>query len=106
MSDMIRRPPALLLATVIAASLIAPAVAMASTVTAASFTGGSGTVPIPPDRWDVAGLATTEAKAPGKIRTEGGGFLDGIDVRKPNLEEVFLKLTEEAPVAGAPELAA
>ncbi|HSI57570.1 MAG TPA: type I polyketide synthase [Ideonella sp.] len=41
--------------------------------------GRCGTGPIPPDRWDVAGLATTDAKAPGKIRTEGGGFLDGID---------------------------
>lgn len=41
--------------------------------------GQDGTGPIPPDRWDVAGLASTEAKAPGRIRTEGGGFLDGID---------------------------
>jgi hypothetical protein len=34
-----------------------------------------------------------------------GLALGGIDVRKPNLEEVFLKLTEQAPPAGAPELA-
>jgi ABC-2 type transport system ATP-binding protein len=27
--------------------------------------------------------------------------LGGLDVRKPNLEEVFLKLTDETPVAGA-----
>jgi ABC-2 type transport system ATP-binding protein len=30
-----------------------------------------------------------------------GLALGGIDVRKPNLEEVFLKLTEEAPASGA-----
>jgi ABC-2 type transport system ATP-binding protein len=32
-----------------------------------------------------------------------GLALDGIDVRKPNLEEVFLKLTEPGPAAGAEE---
>lgn len=41
--------------------------------------GRDGTGPIPPDRWDVAGLSTSEGKAPGRIRTEGGGFLSGID---------------------------
>ena len=35
-----------------------------------------------------------------------GLTLGGIDVRKPNLEEVFLKLTEEAPAAGAEDRAA
>ena len=35
-----------------------------------------------------------------------GLALGGIDVRKPNLEEVFLKLTTEAPAADAPERAA
>ncbi len=32
-----------------------------------------------------------------------GLALEGIDVRKPNLEEVFLKLTEPGPAAGAEE---
>jgi ABC-2 type transport system ATP-binding protein len=35
-----------------------------------------------------------------------GLALDGIDVRKPNLEEVFLELTEPGPAAGAEEPAA
>jgi ABC-2 type transport system ATP-binding protein len=35
-----------------------------------------------------------------------GLALGGLDVRKPNLEEVFLKLTAEAPAAGAEDRAA
>ena len=35
-----------------------------------------------------------------------GLALGGLDVRKPNLEEVFLKLTAEPPAAGAEERAA
>jgi len=35
-----------------------------------------------------------------------GLALGGLDVRKPNLEEVFLKLTAERPAAGAQDRAA
>jgi ABC-2 type transport system ATP-binding protein len=35
-----------------------------------------------------------------------GLTLGGMDVRKPNLEEVFLKLTAETPAAGAEDRAA
>jgi ABC-2 type transport system ATP-binding protein len=35
-----------------------------------------------------------------------GLALGGVDVRKPNLEEVFLKLTAETPAAGAQDRAA
>ena len=34
-----------------------------------------------------------------------GLALGGLDVRKPNLEEVFLKLTAEPPAAGAQDRA-
>ncbi|SDY98278.1 myxalamid-type polyketide synthase MxaB [Micromonospora pattaloongensis] len=45
--------------------------------------GGSGTGPIPADRWDVAGLAATEAGEKGAVGTSGGGFLSGIDQFDP-----------------------
>jgi acyl transferase domain-containing protein/acyl carrier protein len=41
--------------------------------------GRSGIRPVPADRWDVAGLATGDPDAKGKIRMAGGGFLDRID---------------------------
>jgi hypothetical protein len=43
MPDVARRPATLLLAGMLAASLAAPAIAMASSVSAASFSGGTGT---------------------------------------------------------------
>ncbi|WP_326559981.1 type I polyketide synthase [Micromonospora sp. NBC_01796] len=45
--------------------------------------GSDGIGPIPPDRWDVDNFATTEPSARGKIRTAGGGFLDGVDQFDP-----------------------
>jgi acyl transferase domain-containing protein/acyl carrier protein len=41
--------------------------------------GRSGVVPIPPDRWDVAGLAATDDDVRGRVRTSAGGFLTDID---------------------------
>ena len=41
--------------------------------------GRSGTGPVPADRWDVEAYYSAEADAKGKVRTLGGGFLDGID---------------------------
>lgn len=50
--------------------------------------GRSGTGPIPPDRWDVAALASTDPDDRGKVRTAGGGFLrdlKGFDARFFNI---------------------
>lgn len=41
--------------------------------------GRAGTGPVPADRWDVAALYSPEDGARGRIRTQGGGFLSGID---------------------------
>src|SRR5258708_8099542 len=41
--------------------------------------GGSGTRPVPEDRWDTAAFTSADPEVRGKIRAAGGGFLDKID---------------------------
>ncbi len=56
--------------------------------------GRSGAGPIPPDRWDVAGLAADadpNASPRGRIRTQGGGFLEGIDQFDPRFFNIAPK---------------
>jgi acyl transferase domain-containing protein/D-arabinose 1-dehydrogenase-like Zn-dependent alcohol dehydrogenase/NADP-dependent 3-hydroxy acid dehydrogenase YdfG/acyl carrier protein len=52
--------------------------------------GGSGITPIPPERWDVAALASSDTQ-PGRIRTSGGGFLNGIDQFDPRFFNIAPK---------------
>ncbi|MGH8940696.1 MAG: polyketide synthase, partial [Actinomycetes bacterium] len=56
--------------------------------------GRSGTGPVPPDRWNVEGYHSPDQDAKGKIRTAGGGFLDGIDQFDPRFFNISPK---EAP---------
>ena len=59
MPDVIRRPAALFLVALMAASLAAPALALASSVSAASFTGGAGTAVVGGTLYARAGGALT-----------------------------------------------
>lgn len=73
-------------------------------------TGEHGIVPVPRDRWNVESLYDTDAKAPGKVNSLYGGFIDDIDrfdaaffgispreaVQMDPQQRVLLELTHEA----------
>ncbi|MFV2097452.1 SDR family NAD(P)-dependent oxidoreductase [Micromonospora sp. LOL_014] len=52
--------------------------------------GGSGTVPIPADRWDVDAYSSAEG-GPGKVRTRAGGFVSGYDQFDPRFFNISPK---------------
>jgi acyl transferase domain-containing protein len=53
--------------------------------------GSSGTGEIPSDRWDVGSFDSTGLDVSGKVRTTGGGFIDGIDQFDPSFFNISPK---------------